>query len=85
MIIVSLRGVLTPAEYQLCETKEGMMAIKRLRADLIETGIEGLKEIITDITGETVISFFTDLSTRNGERILVFKLDNDYEKNIKNE
>lgn len=80
MIIVSLRGILTPAEYILCESKEGMLSVKRNRSDLVESGNEELKEIIYDITGEEVKTFHTDISTRTGERIMVFKLFNDYEK-----
>ena len=80
MIIVNLQGILTPAEYLVCETKEGMLSIKRIRSDLIESGIEDLKEIILTITGEEVKSFFTDISTRTGERVMVFKLFNNLEK-----
>jgi uncharacterized protein YbcI len=36
-----------------------------------------LKEIIFTITGFEVLSFHTDLSTRSGERIMVFKLSDD--------
>jgi uncharacterized protein YbcI len=80
MIIVNLQGILTPAEYSVCETKEGMLSIKRIRSDLVESGIEDLKEIILTITGEEVKSFFTDISTRTGERVMVFKLFNNLEK-----
>jgi len=80
MIIVNLQGILTPAEYLVCETKEGMLSIKRIRSDLVESGIEDLKEIILTITGEEVKSFFTDISTRTGERVMVFKLFNNLEK-----
>lgn len=82
MIIVNLRGVLTPAEYELCKTKEGTLSIKRLRSDLVETGIESLKKIIQDISNEEVKSFHTDLSTQTGERVMVFKLYNDLEKSF---
>lgn len=82
MIIVNLRGVLTPAEYELCKTKEGTLSIKRIRSDLVETGIEGLKKVIRDITNEEVKSFHTDLSTQTGERVIVFKLYNDFEKSL---
>lgn len=82
MIIVNLRGVLTPAEYELCKTKEGTLSIKRIRSDLVETGIEGLKNIIQDITDEEVKSFHTDLSTQTGERVMIFKLYNDFEKSF---
>ncbi len=85
MIIVTLRGILTPAEYSLCETKEGMLSIKRMRSDLIESGIEGLKAIILNLTGEEVRSFHTDISTLGGERVMVFKLSGDFEKRLMNE
>ena len=29
MIIVNLQGILTPAEYTVCETKDGMLTIKK--------------------------------------------------------
>ncbi|KDE50276.1 MULTISPECIES: DUF2294 domain-containing protein [Geobacillus] len=82
MIIVSLHGILTPAEYALCESKEGMLAVKRSRTSLVESGVDDLKEMIFEITGEQVKSFHTDLSTRTGERIIVFKLFNDLEKQL---
>ncbi|MBF7016080.1 DUF2294 domain-containing protein [Staphylococcus durrellii] len=77
MIIVDLQGVLTPAEYNVCETQEGLLSIKRTRSKLVESGAEDLKDIILQLTGETVKSVHTDLSARTGERIIVFKLNND--------
>ncbi|MBC5636260.1 DUF2294 domain-containing protein [Ornithinibacillus sp. BX22] len=82
MIIVNLQGILTPAEYAVCETKDGMLTIKNTRSVLVESGIEELKGIVLTITGEKVKSFHTDISTRTGERVMVFKLFNDLEKNI---
>ncbi|MBM4765116.1 DUF2294 domain-containing protein [Bacillus sp. B15-48] len=83
MIIVSLHGVLSPAEYTLCNTKEGKLTIKRTRSELVESGLEGLKEIILKITGEEVKNFHTDISTKTGERIMIFKLENDLEQHYK--
>lgn len=77
MIIVSLRGILTPAEYSVCEDKEGLLSVKEHRKSLVESGVEELKGIIFTITGFEVLSFHTDLSTRSGERIMVFKLSGD--------
>lgn len=75
MIIIDLHGILTPAEITVCERREGMLSIKNTRSELVESGIETLKEMILNITGEEVKSFHTDLSTRTGERIIVFKLN----------
>ncbi|RBW67551.1 DUF2294 domain-containing protein [Bacillus taeanensis] len=82
MIIVNLQGVLTQAEYTVCETKEGMLSVKKIRSELVESGIEDLKNIILTITGDKVKNFHTDISSRTGERVMVFKLFNDLEKNL---
>jgi len=82
MIIVSLQGILTPAEYSLCESNEGKLTVKRTRSDLVESGESELRNIIHTITGEEVRSFHTDLSTVSGERVMLFKLENDLEKKL---
>ncbi|AXI39526.1 MAG: hypothetical protein C6W58_13225 [Bacillaceae bacterium] len=82
MIIVSLQGILTPAEYALCESKEGMLSVKQIRSSLVESGVDELKEMIFQITEEQVKSFHTDLSTQTGERIMVFKLFQNLEKKL---
>lgn len=80
MIIVSLKGILTPAEYSVCETKDGMLSIKRTRADLVESGTGDLRQLISNITGQNVLNFHTDISTRTGERMMIFRLQGDLEK-----
>lgn len=82
MIIVTLKGILTPAEYSVSETKEGLLGIKNIRSSLVESGLDGLKEVILNITGHEVNSFHSDISTRTGERIMVFKMFSDIEKTI---
>jgi uncharacterized protein YbcI len=82
MIIVHLKGILTPAERELSKTEAGMISIKKNRADLIEAGNHHLREIILSVTGETVDSFHTDISTRNAERIIVFILKDNLEKKL---
>ena len=77
MVIVVLRGILTPAEYSLCKDREGLLSVKTNRNSLVESGIEDLKGILLTITGQEVISFYTDLSTQTGERVMVFKLSNE--------
>lgn len=80
MVIISLQGILTPAEYRVCKTNEGLLNIKQTRSELVESGEQDLKQIIVDITGVKVISFHSDLSTETGERIIVFKLEDNLEK-----
>lgn len=82
MIIVTLKGILTPAEYAVCRTRDGILSIKKVRSEMVELGIDDLNKIILNTTDQEVISFYTDLSTTTGERIMVFKLNSDYEKSF---
>ncbi|MDR6226487.1 DUF2294 domain-containing protein [Desmospora profundinema] len=82
MILVSLKGVLSPAEKELTKTEAGMLSIKKIRSELIETGSLQLKELISQLTGCEVESFHTDISTRTGERMIVFVLMENLEKQL---
>lgn len=75
MVIVTLTGVLSPAEYHLAHTSEGMALIKKLRQQLVEQGRHDLESIVYSVTQVKVISLHTDISTKTGERVFVFKLD----------
>lgn len=50
MVIISLQGILTPAEYRVCSTNEGLLNIKRTRSELVESGEQDLNDIILKIT-----------------------------------
>lgn len=79
ILLVRLKGVLTPAERQLAKTVEGIDMVKRLRQNLIAQGRDRLCEQVGEITGAKVIALFTDIDTYVGERVLVFTLDRDIE------
>lgn len=77
LVVVRLRGVLTPAERQLARSdvnEQGRNLIKQVRMELLERGRPLLEDIVTDITGQKVRSLHTDISTVTGERIIVFSL-----------
>ncbi len=78
LVLVRLRGVLTPAEKQLAaihDTARGSHLIKQVRIELLEQGRPLLETIVCDVTGRKVVSLHTDISIRTGERIIVFTLD----------
>ena len=79
MIFIRLKGVLTPAEEQLAKTDEGANLIKKVRVQLLESVKVLLNSTIKEITGYNVISLHTDISTKTGERIIVFTLNKDLE------
>jgi uncharacterized protein YbcI len=74
MILVRLKGVLTPAEQQLVKNAQGIELIKRVRSNLLEQGRELLTKAIESITQVQVISLHTDISTKTGERVIIFTL-----------
>lgn len=82
MIFIRLKGVLTPTEQKLAKDDEGKLLVKQIRVKLIETSRKLLELIISDITGEQVISLHTDISTKTGERIIIFTLESDLEAKI---
>lgn len=79
IVLVRLKGVLTPAERQLAKTPEGIEMVRRLRQTLIAQGREKLSQKVEEITGARAIGLFTDIDTQVGERVIVFTLDQDLE------
>lgn len=78
MVIVRLKGVLTPAEQRLAKVEDphrGRDLIKQIRIELIEHGRELLEAVVRDIIGVGVVSLHTDISTRTGESVLLFTLE----------
>lgn len=75
LVLVRLKGILTPAEQQLAREPGGVELIKQMRSRLIEASTAVLEQIVSEKTGARVLSMHTDISTRTGERIFVFDLD----------
>jgi len=84
MVLIRLKGVLTPAEVHLAKEEEGAQIIKQVRLRLIESSRPLLEQIIQEKTGLKVISVHTDISTRSGERIFVIGLDKNLGNELKN-
>jgi len=78
MVLVRLKGVLTPAESRLVKV-EGVELLKQVRTKLLETGRDLLEKSLRDLTGCDVISLHSDLSTRTGERMIIFVLSENLE------
>lgn len=79
IILVRLKGVLTPAERQLAKSDDGIGMVKQMRQNLISQGRDQLCRQILEITGAETSALFTDIDATIGERIIVFTLDRDLE------
>ncbi|MEJ2510430.1 MAG: DUF2294 domain-containing protein [Anaerolineales bacterium] len=78
MVLVRLRGVLTPAEEKLAENKEGQVLVKEARRQLFETSRAILQKFVREILEAELVDLFSDISTETGERVIVLTVDKDF-------
>jgi uncharacterized protein YbcI len=83
MVIVRLKGKLSPVEEKILEGKDGVGMVKNIRKKLHTVIAKNLGLIVSEITGHNVISSHSDISTKTGEMLEVFILDNHFETKIK--
>ena len=79
MVLIRLKGVLTPAEEKLAQEEGGAQLLKQMRMRLIESSKQLLVQLIEKTTEASVISVHTDISTSTGERVFVFVLDKNWD------
>lgn len=82
LVVVRLKGVLTPAEEQLTKSIEGKDLVRKMRATLIDKARPLLYQVVGNITGAKILDLYTDISTESGERVFVFSLDTNREKSL---
>ena len=76
MVLIRLKGALTPSEMKLAETdhQRGRYLLKQVRQELIDHGRPMLEAVVRDVLGVEVRSLHTDISTKCGERVIVMSL-----------
>jgi uncharacterized protein YbcI len=82
LIVVRLKGVLTPAEQQLSTSAEGVELVKNMRSRLRENSKAEFSRVIRDATGVAVRDILTVISTASNERVFVFILDSNLGKQL---
>jgi len=80
IVMVRLRGVLTPAEEKLAENREGRVLVKEARRQLFETSRPILKEFVNEILDAELVDIFSDMSTETRERFIVLTVSRDFGK-----
>ena len=85
MVLVRLKGVLTPAEEQLVKSVVGADLIKKTRVQLLEGARILLEKIIFEITDYHIKSLHSDISTKTGERVIIFTLEYNLEDKLNGE
>jgi uncharacterized protein YbcI len=78
MVIVRMKDAFTLAERKLAQQidcKKCWDTIKEVRSLLMEQGREQLEEIVLEAVGLKVVSMHNDVSTKTGESLLLFVLE----------
>jgi len=83
LILVRLKGILTPAEEKLVSEVDGAQIVKQIRRRLIESSRSILEKLIEEKIDAKVITLHTDISSRTGERVIVFGMDRNVEESLK--
>ena len=83
LILVRLKGILTPAEEKLVSEADGAQIVKQIRRRLIESSRSILDQLIEEKIDAKVVSLHTDISSRTGERIIIFGMDRNIEEGLK--
>lgn len=80
MILVRLKGLMTPAEQKLAANGEGRDLVKEMRRQLFESSRPLLEELVHRVTGTQLVSLHTDMSTKTGERMVILVVNEDLDK-----
>jgi len=82
LILIRLKGFLSTSEKSLAQTKEGIELVKKVRTALFENARDGLENAIKSVLDASIISTYSDVSTKTGEKIIVVVMDRNIEDNI---
>ncbi|HLN61398.1 MAG TPA: DUF2294 domain-containing protein [Symbiobacteriaceae bacterium] len=80
MIIVRMKGALTREERHLVGSDRGRRLVKQMRVLLREMHSGEVEALIAEKTGCQIVSSHSDLSTKTGERVEMYILDQNIEK-----
>ena len=82
LIIIRLKGVLRTSEKNLAQNKDGVELIKKIRTALFENAREELEAVIKSVIDIEIISTYSDVSTKTGEKIIAIVSDKNIEEMI---
>ena len=77
LLVVRLQGVLTAAEQQLVKSltaDKGRDLLKQVRTHLVEMARPVLEAMVQEVTGVKALTMHHDISTVNGEEVILFTL-----------
>jgi uncharacterized protein YbcI len=83
LILIRLNGFLSISEKNLAKNPGGIQLIKNARTALFENAREELEATIKTVLDVNIVSTYSDVSTKTGEKIIAIVVDQDIEKLMK--
>jgi uncharacterized protein YbcI len=80
LIIIRLKGFLSPSEKNLAQNRDGIELIKKVRTALFENARVDLENAIKSVVDVNIISTYSDVSTKTGEKIIAVVVDQNLEE-----
>ena len=83
LILIRLKGFLSISEKNLARNPGGIQLIKNARTALFENAREELEATIKTVIDVNIVSTYSDVSTKTGEKIIAIVVDQDIESLMK--
>jgi uncharacterized protein YbcI len=83
MLVVRIKGILSPSEQKLTENPQGIELFKQVRTLLFENGRGYLETLIREVIDVAIVSTHSDISTKTGEKIIIITVDKNLEDMLK--
>ena len=83
LILIRLKGCLSISEKNLARNPGGIQLIKNARTALFENAREELEATIKTVIDVNIVSTYSDVSTKTGEKIIAIVIDQDIENLMK--
>lgn len=84
LIVIRLKGFLSMSERNLAQSKDGVELIKKVRTALFENARDELEDAIKSVIEIDIISTFSDVSTKTGEKIISIVASENIESKLTN-
>lgn len=75
IVLVRLKGVLSPAEEMLSQNHEGRVLVREARRQLFETSRNIFLGFVENILDRQLVGFYSDISIETGERVILLTVD----------
>ena len=82
MVVIRLKGALTTLEQQLSKSSEGMELVKRGRLYLLEKAQSVLGNLLHNLLGVDITSFYADVNVEVAEMFIVLGLSKNVEEKL---